>query len=360
MPSLPAALASLPRTQLTLPGPTPIQPLQNLSRKLSPSGTTKVFLARDDLNSGLAFGGSKTRKLEYVIPHALASGADTLVTEGGLQSNHTRQMAAIAAHLGLECVLIQSPWVEIADPNYERLGNLQLSRLMGAEVRVVGKDEAAGAPEKVLRELEGKGRKGYHIPVGASRHEFGGVGYARWMFDLRETEERMKERGELGGSGGFDVVFVACVSGSTLGGMVAGAKLLERVQRDAGETVSNRRVVGIDASGNDIMAQRQLVLEIAKRTAKIIGLEENDVVLEDVVIDGRWNAGRYGHCDQATASAIRDLATMEGVITDPVYTGKGIRGLMEAVKRGEADGNVLFVHTGGQTALAAYGGIEEM
>jgi 1-aminocyclopropane-1-carboxylate deaminase len=118
--------------------------------------------------------------------------------------------------------------------------------------------------------------------------------------------------------------------------------------------------VGIDASGNDIMAQRQLVLEIAKRTAKIIGLEENDVVLEDVVIDGRWNAGRYGHCDQATADAIRDLATMEGVITDPVYTGKGIRGTMEAVKEREADGNVLFVHTGGQTVLAAYGGIEEM
>jgi 1-aminocyclopropane-1-carboxylate deaminase len=360
MPSLPAALASLPRIQLTLPGPIPIQPLHNLSRKLCPSGTTKLFLARDDLNSGLAFGGSKTRKLEYVIPHALASGADTLVTEGGLQSNHTRQTAAIAAHLGLKCVLIQSPWVESGDPNYERLGNLQLSRLMGAEIRVVGKDEAAGAPERVLRELGGKGRKGYHIPVGASKHEFGGVGYARWMFDLGEMEERMRERGELDGSGSFDVVFVTCVSGSTLGGMVAGAKLLERVRKDAGEAVLKRRVVGIDASGNDIMAQRQLVLEIAKRTAKIIGLEENDVVLEDVVIDGRWHAGRYGHCDQATAGAIRDLATMEGVITDPVYTGKGIRGTMEAVKVGDADGNVLFVHTGGQTALAAYGGIEEM
>jgi 1-aminocyclopropane-1-carboxylate deaminase len=364
-PTLPSTLASLPRIQLTLPTPTAIQPLHNLSRQLSPSGRTAVFVAREDLNSGLAFGGNKTRKLEYVIPHALACGADTLVTEGGLQSNHTRQTAAVAAHLGLKCVLIQSRRVESADPGYAVLGNVQLSRLLGAEVRVVGPEEeeaeAGGVLEGVFRELERSGRKGYYFPVGASGHAYGGVGYARWMVELAETEERMQESGQLGGSGRFDVLFVVCVGGSTLGGMVAGMKLVEKVQKDAGEAVvrRRRRVVGIDASAKDIAAQRQLVLGIARRTAKVIGLEEDDIALEDVVIDGRWNAGRYRHCDHATAAAIRDLAMTEGVITDPVYTGKGIKGTMVAIKAGEVEGNVLFVHTGGQPVLAVYGGIED-
>ena len=325
---------------------------------------TRIYLYREDLSSPLAFGGNKIRKLEYVIPRFLNSNtaeeggkgksATLLLTEGGVQSNHTRQTAAAAAALGLKCTVLLSPWTRSEDPNYEVLGNVQICRMLGADVKMLSKDEVEGASVRVKEELEGSGEVVAWIPAGSSLDERGGLGYARWVSEMLWQEEKMK--GEDEGFLGFDCVVVTCVSGSTLGGMVAGLKLAEKI----GLVQKGRlKLLGIDASAKDVMGQRELVLKIAKTTASLIGLSGSDVPnLDDVSIDGRWNAGRYGHCDDATKQAMKILARLEGVLTDPVYTGKGFNGLLQPIREGSISGNVLFVHTGGQTALSVYGGIE--
>lgn len=377
--SLPSPLANFPVLNLLSEELPPVQYLPRLSGLLStassstpllvasasssgsditPSPTTRIWFYREDLSSPLAFGGNKLRKLEYVIPRFLRpesgpAAATVLLTEGGIQSNHTRQTAAAAAALVLKCVVLLSKWSESEDPNYGSLGNVQLCRLLGADVRVLGKEEVEGENERVKEELEEKGEVVAWIPAGASLDERGGLGYARWIFELLDREEKVLSDGE---GDKFDHVVVTCVSGSTLGGMVAGLKLAEKSGR-LGKGRLN--VLGVDASGKNMRVQRELVLGIARTTAGLLGLEGDDMpTMDDVCIDGRWNAGRYGHCDEATKEAMKLVARTEGVVADPVYTGKGIKGLIEGVKEGSLHGNVLFVHTGGQVALSVYGGLQ--
>ena len=169
-------LDRFPRHQLTF-GPSPIEPLKRLSAHLG--GKVEIWAKRDDCNSGLAFGGNKIRKLEYLVPDALAQGCDTLVTIGGVQSNHTRQVAAVAAKLGLKCRLVQESWVTWPDAVYDRVGNIMLSRILGAEVQLV--DEGFGIEfkkswEEALEDVRQKGGKPYAIPAGASDHRLGGLG----------------------------------------------------------------------------------------------------------------------------------------------------------------------------------------
>src|SRR3954447_21155777 len=195
-------------------GPSPIHRLERLSTHL---GGAQVWAKRDDCNSGLAFGGNKTRKLEYLVADALATGCDTLVSIGGVQSNHTRQVAAAAAHTGMGCVLVQESWVDWPDVIYDRVGNIQLSRLMGADVRLVDAGFGIGFKaswEQALADVQERGGKPYAIPAGASDHRLGGLGFTNWAFEVAEQER------DLGVF--FDTVVVCAVTGSTQAGRTPG------------------------------------------------------------------------------------------------------------------------------------------
>ncbi|CRK57188.1 1-aminocyclopropane-1-carboxylate deaminase [Alloactinosynnema sp. L-07] len=314
-------------------GPSPVHPLDRLTAHL---GGAKVWAKREDVNSGLAFGGNKTRKLEYLVADALATGADTLISIGGVQSNHTRQVAAAAARAGLKAVLVQESWVDWHDPLYDRVGNIQLSRILGADIRMV--DAGFGISfkeswENTIKEIEAGGGTPYAIPAGGSDHRLGGLGFANWIVELEAQEQ------ELGVF--FDTIVVCSVTGSTQAGMIAGTAL----------TGKPRRVIGIDASAKPAETRDQ-VTRIARATASLIGAREP----APTELDERYHAGIYGIPDESTVDAIHTLARLEGVITDPVYEGKSMAGLIDLVTRGEIphDSNVLYAHLGGQPALNGY------
>src|SRR5512132_1221420 len=183
------SLADYPRVALLF-GPSPVHRLERLSEHLR--GEVEIWAKREDCNSGLAYGGNKTRKLEYLVADALAQGCDTLVSIGGVQSNHTRQVAAAAARAGLGCLLVQESWVDWPDVVYDRVGNILLSRILGAEVRLVQSTFGIGFKEsweQALADVEAAGGKPYAIPAGASDHPLGGLGYANWAIEV-EAQER--------------------------------------------------------------------------------------------------------------------------------------------------------------------------
>ncbi|NAZ84959.1 pyridoxal-phosphate dependent enzyme [Kineococcus indalonis] len=286
-----AAGAATPRGGPLTFGPSPVHPLDRLSAHL---GGARVWAKREDVNSGLAHGGNKTRELEHLVPEALAQGADTLVPIGGYQSNHTRQVAAVAAHLGLRAV---------------------------QDVRAAG-----GTP--------------HAIPAGASDHRLGGLGFARWAEEVRRQEE------ELGVF--FDTVVVCSVTGSTQAGstqagMVAGFAAQDRP----------RRVIGIDASA-ELAETRAQVERIARRTADLIDLGR-DLREDEVEVLLGWAGERYGVPVASTLEAIRLVGRLEGVVLDPVHEGKSMAGLVDLVRGGRIPpgSNVLFAHLGGQPALNA-------
>jgi 1-aminocyclopropane-1-carboxylate deaminase len=317
-------------------GPSPVHRLDRLTAHL---GGAEIWAKRDDVSSGLAYGGNKMRKLEYLVADALAKGCDTLVSIGGVQSNHTRQVAAAAARTGMGCVLVQESWVDWPDVVYDRVGNIQLSRIMGADVRLVRAGFGIGFKEsweQALADVEAAGGTPYAIPAGASDHELGGLGFAGWAEEVNAQER------ELGVF--FDTVVVCSVTGSTQAGMIAGFARQERA----------RRVIGIDGSATPAETWAQ-VARIARRTAEMIdvGRELRD---DEVVLDERYHAGTYGIPDEGTLEAIRLAGRLEGMITDPVYEGKSMAGLIDLVSRGEIDrdATVLYAHLGGQPALSAY------
>ena len=332
-------LADYPRENLRF-GPSPIQKLPRLSAHL---GGATVWAKREDVNSGLAFGGNKVRKLEYLLADALVQGCDTLVSIGGVQSNHTRQVAATAAHAGLKCVLVQEHWVEWPDVTYDRVGNILMSRLMGADVRLNPAGFSIGIRDswkQALADVEASGGKPYPIPAGASDHPLGGHGFAGWAFEVAEQER------ELGVF--FDTIIVCSVTGSTQAGMIAGFAVLE----DAGGR--KRRIIGIDGSATPVETRAQIA-RIARGTALAIGLAR-DLREDEIILDDRYHGGIYGIPDAATLDAMRLVARLEGMITDPVYEGKSMAGLIDLVARGEipATSNVLYAHLGGQPAINAY------
>lgn len=315
-------------------GPSPVHRLDRLTAHL---GGAEVWAKREDCNSGIAYGGNKTRKLEYLVADALAHGADTLVSIGGVQSNHTRQVAAVAAHVGMKCVLIQESWVDWPDAVYDKVGNILLSRLAGADVRLVQAEFGIGFKESwenALAEVRESGGTPYAIPAGASDHPLGGLGFAQWA---REVEQQEAELGVF-----FDTVIVCSVTGSTQAGMVAGF-----AQRDRG-----RRVLGIDASAK-VPETLAAVTRIAKSTGALIGVEVTD---DDVELNPDFHAGIYGIPDEQTLDAMRTAARTEGMITDPVYEGKSMAGMIDLIVRGEIDrsSKVLYAHLGGQPALNGY------
>jgi 1-aminocyclopropane-1-carboxylate deaminase len=328
-------LADFPRYPLTF-GDSPVHPLQRLTDHL---GGAAIWAKREDCNSGLAFGGNKTRKLEYLVPEALALGADTLVSIGGVQSNHTRQVAAVAAKLGLKAVLVQENWVDWPDSVNDRVGNIMLSRIMGAEVRL---DEAGfdigfrSSWERAIADVTDAGGVPYPIPAGASDHRLGGLGFANWANEVQRQEA------ELGLF--FDTIVVCAVTGSTQAGMIAGF---------AGQS-RPRRVIGIDASAKPAQTREQ-VSRIARATAELIGLGRELADDEITVLEG-WAGDYYGIPVDSTLDAIRLSGRLEGMIIDPVYEGKSMAGLVDLVTSGEIapTSTVLYAHLGGQPALNAY------
>ena len=239
-------------------GPTPIEKLSRLSAHLGDA--VEIYAKREDCNSGLAFGGNKICKLEYIIPDALASNADTLVTIGGVQSNHTRQVAAVAAKLGMKCRLVQESWVPFQDAVYDRVGNILMSRVMGAEVELVDEGFDIGIRqswERALEDVRAKGGKPYAIPAGASVHKYGGLGFVGFAEEVRAQEQKLGIR--------FDYIIVYTVTGSTHAGMLVGFAKDGR----------SRNVIGIDASGTADQTRAQ-VLAIARHTADLVTLGSRD------------------------------------------------------------------------------------
>lgn len=330
-------LAKFPRYPLTF-GPTPIEKLERLSAHLG--GGVELYAKREDCNSGLAFGGNKLRKLEYIVPDAIASGADTLVSIGGVQSNHTRMVAAVAAKIGFKCRLVQEAWVPHEDAVYDRVGNIMLSRIMGADVRLVDDGFDIGIRDSwknAIAEVETAGGKPYPIPAGASVHKFGGLGYVGFAEEVRAQEA------ELGIT--FDYIVVCTVTGSTHAGMLVGFAADGRA----------RRVIGIDASCTPQQTRAQ-VLEIAQRTAELVELDR-PIVGDDVVLLEEYAYPIYGVPSAETKDAIRLVGRLEGMITDPVYEGKSMQGMIDLVETGyfPRGSKVLYAHLGGAPALNGYG-----
>jgi 1-aminocyclopropane-1-carboxylate deaminase len=318
-------------------GPTPIEQLGRLSEHLG--GKVELYAKREDCNSGLAFGGNKIRKLEYIVPDAIAAGADTLVTIGGVQSNHTRQVAAVAAKIGMKCRLVQESWVPFEDAVYDRVGNILMSRVMGAEIDLVDEGFDIGIREsweRAIQDVKDKGGKPYAIPAGASVHKYGGLGFVGFAEEVRAQEAEMGIK--------FDYIIVCTVTGSTHAGMVVGFAKDGRA----------RNVIGIDASCTPEQTREQ-VLDIAQKTAELVELGR-EITADDVVLNEDYAYPVYGVPSAETNDAIRLCARLEGMMTDPVYEGKSMQGMIDLVRKDffPAGAKVLYAHLGGVPAINAY------
>ncbi|MDP6705399.1 MAG: D-cysteine desulfhydrase [Alphaproteobacteria bacterium] len=314
--------------------PTPLEPLEALSRHL---GGPQILVKRDDC-TGLAFGGNKTRKLEFLMAAALAEGADTVITCGGAQSNHVRQTAAAAAKLGLKCALVQQtaqPW---DDPDYATSGNMFLDRLLGASSHAVPTeaDRAAGMAA-LAEEIRGQGGKPYIIPGGGS-NALGGLGYAGCALEIVTQANAL----DLA----VDYVVLPSGGGGTQGGLVAGL-----VGANAGI-----RAIGIDIDA-EARAVTERVREVAEGSAELLGVR-GGIDADVVVVEGAYAGEAYGVPTPEMVAAVKLLARIEGLVLDPVYTGKAMAGLIDLVATGrfKASDTVVFIHTGGLPALFAYRG----
>jgi len=319
------SLARFPLAQL----PTPIEELKSLSREL---GGPELLIKRDD-QTGLALGGNKTRKLEFLVAQALEQGADTLVTAGATQSNHCRQTAAAAARAGLRCeLLLNGTKPEL--PN----GNLLLDELLGARIYWVERSEREAKLNAVSDHLRKEGRKPYVIPVGGS-NGVGATGYVLAMMELAEQLDGMNQR--------VDHVVLASSSGGTQAGIVVGAKV----------TDFNGKLHGVSIDkdeGNGVTYEDELA-DIANETAKYIDFDAQFAASDfNVVYD--YLGGGYGVVGELEREAIRLLASREGIVLDPVYTGRAMGALIDLIRKRafRSDETILFWHTGGAPALFAY------
>lgn len=327
------ALATFPRAPLALL-PTPIHRLDNLRRALD---GPELWIKRDDL-TGLEGGGNKTRKLEYLVGDALASGADMLVTVGAIQSNHTRQTAAAAARHNLRCALLHFAWTNDAGPTYRKTGNILLSSLMGASLYL---DETPRPIEDqsplvdFVERLRRDGHRPYLIPGGASEHPLGSLGY---MGCAAEILQQSRDRGMR-----FDHIVHCTGSSSTQAGLLAGFAHM-------GYPMS---VIGV-ADDHETDIKRARVLHLANEALAELGSSAS-VAADDVEIIAA-DLSEYGDAEPATFDIIRLLASTEGIVADPVYEGKALRGLERLIRDGRfaADAKVLLMHLGGTPAVHAY------
>jgi L-cysteate sulfo-lyase len=309
--------------------PTPIEELKSLSREL---GGPELLIKRDD-QTGLALGGNKTRKLEFLVGQALEQGADTLVTAGAAQSNHCRQTAAAAARAGLRCeLLLNGTKPEL--PN----GNLLLDELLGARIHWVQRSEREAKLSQIPDELRKQGGKPYVIPVGGS-NGVGATGYVLAMTELAEQLNGLNRR--------INHVVFASSSGGTQAGIVVGAKVTNFNGKLHG--------VSIDQDEANSATYECELANIANETAKYVGFDAQ-FAAGDFTVAYDYLGGGYGIVSDLEREAIRLLASREGIVLDPVYTGRAMGALLDLIRKKafRSDETVLFWHTGGAPALFAY------
>lgn len=316
--------------------PTPFEPLPGLTEHLARPGGDgpAIWIKRDDC-TGLAGGGNKTRKLEYLLGDALANDADTLVTQGAIQSNHVRQTAAAAARFGMACEIILEARTGSNAQDYNRSGNVLLDELLGARIRTVpGGTDMNKALAQVAAEIADAGGRPYVIPGGGS-NVIGALGYVECALEL------VAQANEAGLE--IDRIVTATGSAGTHAGLVAGLAVMG----------ADIPVLGIGVRAPK-EAQEANVFRLARETAALLGHEDR-VTREMVVADCDYVGAGYGLIDQAVVDALKTIARTDGILLDPVYTGKAMKGLIALAGRGDFDGEtVVFLHTGGAQGLFGY------
>ena len=329
MSALREALARFPRLDLA-GGPTPLDKLERLSAHLG----RELYVKRDD-TTPFALGGNKVRKLEFLAADALKAGADTLVTAGAIQSNHVRQTAAVAAKLGLHCVALLENPIGTDDRNYLSNGNRLLLDLFGTDVELVPNlDTADELLARTGERLRREGRKPYIVPIGGS-NALGALGYVRAGLELAE---QLRTSGQEPSA----VVLASGSAGTHAGLAIALADALPELD-----------VIGVTVSRTDA-AQRPKVEGLVERTLELLG--RDSVTRPTIQLWDEYFAPRYGEPNAGTLAAVRLLANHEGLLLDPVYTGKAMAGLLDGFRRDRflKPGPILFLHTGGSPALFAY------
>lgn len=312
--------------------PTPLEPMTALTRHL---GGPMLYVKRDDC-TGMAFGGNKTRKLEYLVAQAIAEDADTLITAGGIQSNHCRQTAAVAARHGLACELVLSRNVARNTTGYDRTGNVLLDRLFGAKLHIVQADwQPSVELERVADAVLQRGGKPFIMPIGGSTAT-GALGYVGCAQEIARQAAELDLR--------FDAIVHCTGSGATQAGLLVGLS----------DLAVPCRVIGV-SSGDPRASIEDRVYELCGETAEKLG--SGAVVARDQVevLDDYVGPG-YGLPTEGMREAVDLCARLEGLLVDPVYTGKAMAGLIDLVRKGRfsASETVVFIHTGGTPALFAY------
>ncbi|MEM7433159.1 MAG: D-cysteine desulfhydrase [Pseudomonadota bacterium] len=312
--------------------PTPLEPLDRLSQEL---GGPRIWVKRDDC-TGLATGGNKTRKLEFSMAAALAEEADTIVTVGAVQSNHVRQTAAAAAKLGLNCEVLLEHRVADPDDAYARSGNVFLDQIFGANLREYpGGTDFDAAMETVAEDVRTTGGRPYLIPGGAS-NTIGALGYVNCALELIEQAASMNLS--------IDHLITATGSAGTQGGLAVGLK--------ASKSGIPMLGIGVNAPQG---VQEERVYKLACETAELIG-KPGTVHRDDIIADCNYIGDGYGVPTESMNEAILMLARLEGLLFDPVYSGKALAGMIDRVRAGDfaSAENIVFLHTGGSAALFAY------
>ena len=306
--------------------PTPVHALPRLSEKL---GGPRLFVKRDD-QTGLATGGNKTRKLEFLLADALDRHMDTLITHGASQSNHARQTAAAAAKTGMKCVLVLR-----GQPQPGRQGNLLLDELLGAEIRWAAREAVEATMTETANELSVKGYSPYLIPYGGS-NPIGATGYVAAMEELMEQAKQMNLH--------FDRIVFASSSSGTQAGLAVGAK----ATRYTGQVLG----ISVDEKREDLQTKAaRLATETAAHLGQIMKFTPGDIH-----VNADYLGAGYAVLGEPEREAIRLAAQTEGLLLDPVYTGRAFAGMMDLIRKGTIrhDETVLFWHTGGTPALFAY------
>jgi L-cysteate sulfo-lyase len=324
-------LTTFPRIRITH-GPTPLEFMPRLTEAL---GGPNLYIKRDDC-TGLSTGGNKTRKLEFLMADAVKHGADTIITQGATQSNHARQTVAIAAKMGMQCELLLEDRTGSKDASYKQSGNVFLDHLYGAHVEEVpGGTDMNAAMEKRAGELRAKGRKPYIIPGGGS-NPIGALGYVVCALELTDQFNNLGLN--------VDCVVHATGSAGTQAGLVAGFE----------GTRSQIPVLGIGVRAPR-QAQETNVFKLAVKTAELLGVP-GSVRRESVMANCDYVGGGYGVPTPGMVEAVTMLARLEGILLDPVYSGKGMAGLIDLCSKGhfKKGQNVVFLHTGGAVALYGY------
>lgn len=325
-------LARFPRLSLGH-FPTPLEPLDNLSKLL---GGPKIWIKRDDA-TGLATGGNKTRKLEFLLADALQKKADIIITQGATQSNHVRQTIAGAAKLGLKAKVLLEKRVTDFGEDYQRSGNVQLDLLLGGDIvaHLPGGTDMQQAMDDYAAELREQGHNPYVIPGGGS-NAIGALGYAACAEELLYQSSQLRLR--------IDHVVHATGSTGTQAGLVAGFTA----------TNSHIPVLGISVRAPKAK-QEENVWNLASRTRELLGVP-GDLSRETVVANNDYVGDGYGLPTESMLEALRLLAQHEGILLDPVYSGKGMAGLIDLIRKGHfrKDDNVVFIHTGGSAGLFGY------